>query len=162
MSDGGHGSPPHPLTARPGQRYWPRTGRRRRPFVVRRVEGTHATGTRLEGQRDAVRVSLARLLETRADGQGRYYQFQGFVSRRYVTWAYVARIDQPHAVLYIPEWHPGRPVALRLSLLPREAREPGTWLSLRCDLSASTPARLQPSHLGVTRDPGPERLRRPP
>jgi hypothetical protein len=129
--------------------------------VVRRVEGAHVFGTRLDSEGDPVRVSVVRLLETRADGQGRYYQFQGFVSRRYVTWAYVARIDQQHAVLYVPEWHPGRPVALRLPLLPRDAREAGRWLSLRCDLSASTPARLQPSHFGVTRDPGPERLHRP-
>jgi hypothetical protein len=161
VKDAGYGLAPHPLAARPGQRFWPRGGRRRRPFVIRRVHRQHGLGVRLDGNREPVRVSLARLLEVREDGQGRHYQFHGFTSRRYDTWAQVCRIEDGQAVLCVPEWHPRRPVRLPVSLVPEPGRSAGVWLRLRCDLSAPTAARLEPSDLTPGYDPGPGTVRRP-
>src|SRR5262245_19016252 len=80
--DGGHGVPPHPLAVRPGQRFWPLAGRRKRPFVVRSVDEI-VVGTRLDGAGEPVRVTVARLLATDEDGHGRHYRLLGFASRRY-------------------------------------------------------------------------------
>ena len=158
VKDAGYGSPPHPLDARRGQRFWPREGRRKRPFAIKRIDGTHAIGVRLDGNGETVRVSLARLLEPREDGQGLHYQFHGFSPSRYATWAQVWRVDDRQAVLCVPEWHPGRPVRLPKRLVPGTA---GAWLRLRCDLSAPTAARLEPSDLTVDADPGPATVHRP-
>jgi hypothetical protein len=159
--DGGFGSPPHPLVARPGQRFWPRKGRRCRPFVIRTVTDEAVFGVRLDGDRDPVRVTVRRLLATREDGQGDHYQFQGWVPRRYTTYARVIDVSEPIAVLCLPEWHPRRPVALFASLLPVGAKRQGAWLALRCDLSVPSAGRLQPSELRPTSDPGMEIVHRP-
>jgi hypothetical protein len=145
--DGGYGPPPHPLVIRPGQRYWPRAARRRAVLVVRRVERERAVMDHPDHQQAPVRVTLARLLAPRADGQGRNYQFQGFSPRRYATCAYVWSVDGAEAVLCLPEWHPYRPVRLPLRLLPSDGRRDGAWLRLRCDLSASSAGRLQVADL---------------
>ena len=158
--DGGYGSPPHPLTVRAGQRYWPRRGRKRRPFVVRRVADGRVKGTRLDGQQEPVMVSVDRLLARRDDGQGLHYQFQGFAARRYETFAQVIELEERMGVLCVPEWHPCRPVPIFTSLLPRASREPGAWLAPRCDLSAPSAARLELSALRSAEDPGPERIHR--
>ena len=154
-ADNGWGLPPHPVRARPGQRYWQRRGKHRRLFVVRRVTATAAIGVRLDGEGEPVRVPLVRLLARRADDQGSSYQFQGFAPRSYRTCAFVAELDESEAVLLLPEWHPGRPLRLLDRLLPEDAREPGRWISLKCDLSASSPARLQPNSMRVA-DPDQE------
>ena len=161
VGDGGYGPPPHPVTVRPGQRYWPRRGKFKRAFVVRSVAGNRVTGLRLDGDREPVKLSRERLLARRPVGQGSIYQFQGFVSRSYATFAYVVAIEEDEAVLCFPEWHPRRPVSLFLTLVPEPARAPGAWLSLKCDLAASSGARLQPNTIEPSTDPGPDRLERP-
>ena len=158
--DGGYGAPPHPLTVRTGQCYRPRA-KPRRPFSVQRVADGVALGRKLDGKREPVRISVERLLEVGADGHGRRYRFQGFRSRRYDTYARVMAIEDARAVLCFPEWHPRRPVSLSLSLVPREARRPGTWLLARADLSASSGARLEPSNFRSVDDPGDGVVARP-
>lgn len=153
--------PPHPLAVRPGQRFWPRHAKQRRPFVVRRVDGGRAAGDRLDGQGERVTSSVSSLLATRADGQGRYFQFQGFVSRVYMTYAWVVEVGESQAILCLPEWHPQAPVTLFASLVPEAARHPGAWLRLSCDLSAAYPARLAPRDLVPAEDPGPDLIHRP-
>ena len=150
--DGGYGPPPHPRDVRAGQRYWPRGNRGRDVLVVCRVDGDRVVVARVG---DEVRRSLAasRLLATRADGQGRYYQFQGFSSRRYKTLVYVQSVSDHEAILCVPEWHPRRAVRLAARLLPARARQPDKWLQATCDLSASSAARLQPAEFALASPP---------
>jgi hypothetical protein len=140
--DGGYGPPPHPRSVRPGQRYWPRADGGRGVLVVRHVDGDRVAVSGLE---DRARRSLAarRLLAVRADGQGRYYQFQGFSPRRYKTLVYVRAIADGQAILCVPEWHPDRDVRLPERLLPIGSRYPEASVQATCDLSASSAARLQ-------------------
>jgi hypothetical protein len=145
--DGGYGAPPHPLVARAGQRYWARTATRRTVLLVQRVERERVVLQRLGEKGPSTRITIRRLLEVREDGQGRHYQFQGFTPRRYKTHACVCRIEDSDAILCLPEWHPRRPVRLPLRLLPPPAQAENAWLELRCDLGASSAARLQPSDL---------------
>jgi hypothetical protein len=157
--DAGYGPPPHPLSARAGQHYWPRSGRRRVLLVVRRVERDRVILRSSGESAGSTSVTLRRLLAQRTDGQGRHYQFQGYSSRRYDTKAYVCSIVDGYAVLCVPEWHPRRPVRFPMRLLPDSGRNAGAWLVLRCDLSASTAARLQPSDLvAIPSDIHPEGL----
>jgi len=143
----GFGLPPHPLEVRPGQRFWPRSGQRKVEFVVRSLKGGQAV-VRQDGSTATATASLARLLAARDDDdQGRWYQFQGFVPRRYATLAMVYALDDRAVTLCVPEWHPRRPVHLFRSLLPAGAAAPGAWLALTCDLSAPSAARLQPARL---------------
>lgn len=157
--DRGYGMPPHPLAARSGQRFWPLQGARRRPFVIRKVTREHVVAVR-EGGR-VVRISLPRLLAADDDSSGRHYRFQGFASRRYQTFACVWSAEEVEVVLCVPEWHPRRPLYLFSRLVPECARRPGEWLSLRCDLSASSAARLEPSDLEPAQDPGSALMHRP-
>src|SRR5687768_3192183 len=64
--DGGYGEPPHPLAARPGQKFWPLVGKRKRAFSVRTVDEHKGMviGRRLDEDNEPVRVTLARLLAT--------------------------------------------------------------------------------------------------
>jgi hypothetical protein len=151
--DGGYGLPPHPRNVRSGQLYWPRVGRRRSVLSVRRVTGARVLLSATDRQSETARPTLARLLATRDDGQGRYYQFQGFSPRLYETQAYIWSLDERSAVLCVPEWHPSRPVRLPAQLLPVGARCAGAWLYVRCDLSASSAARLRFSALGPAPKP---------
>jgi hypothetical protein len=151
--DGGYGSPPHPRIVRTGQCYWPRSARRRDVLIVRRVLDERVMLDRLDRREAPVRLSRARLLVVRADGQGRYYQFQGFLPRRYPTTAYVWSVSDTEAVLCLPEWHPSRPVRLPPRLLPADALTAGSWLRLRCDLSASSAGRLQVADLVAAPEP---------
>jgi len=148
-----YGLPPHPLQARPGQRYWSRTGSRRAAFDVKRVAGDQAHGQREAGGVN-VTVTLPRLLAVRdEDDQGRWYQFLGCLPRRYKTFAQVVDRDERLAVLCVPEWHPRRPALLFTRLLPPGADAPGAWVGLTCDLSAPSGSRLQPSGLVAVAPP---------
>jgi hypothetical protein len=153
--DGGYGAPPHPVTIRAGQRYWPRAASRRAVLVVRRVERERVLLGTPENRQGTVRVTRTGLLAVRSDGQGRHYQFQGFAPRRYVTRAYVWSVDDREAVLCVPEWHPRRPVRLPARLVPADGRRAGTWLRARCDLSASSAGRLQLADLMAGAEPEP-------
>jgi hypothetical protein len=159
--DGEYGLPPHPLIVRAGQRYWSRGSRRREVLVVERVVGERVIVSILGDRRQRTSLAVTGVLATREDGQGRNYQFQGFSPKRYDTHAYVAAVEGPEAVLYVPEWHPRRRVRLPSRLLPATRRNTGGWLALRCDLSASSAARLQPSDLRPCEDPGARLAHRP-
>ena len=162
VSDGGYGAPPHPVRIRAGQRFWPRSGRRRRPIVVCGVgEDGIVRARRIDGDREGVRVSAARLAARRADGQGLYYQFIAWAPRRYRTWAVVVSVDASEATLVLPEWHPARPVRLPSRLMPEGARYANAWLSLRVDLSVSAAGQLNPAGLSACADPGLELCSRP-
>ena len=149
----GYGPPPHPLGVRAGQRYWPRAASVREVLVVARVAGGRASVTAVENRRVRRSLAVARLLAIRADGQGRHYQFQGFLSRRYRAHAYVWALEDREAVLCVPEWHPSRPVRLPARLLPASAVYAGAWVFASCDLSASSAARLQLADLVSTTEP---------
>jgi hypothetical protein len=116
-------------------------------LIVTRVERDHALVVDPARKRILVRVSLSRLLALRDDGQGLDYQFQGFKPRRYSTVAFVWSLLGADAILCLPEWHPRRPVRIPARLLPDLGQGEGVWLSLTCDLSASSAGRLQPADL---------------
>jgi hypothetical protein len=156
-----YGLPPHPLSARPGQRFWARTGKRKVAFAVRRVTATHAVVQR-EDDAAATSITLPRLIAVRADDdQGRWYQFLGYKPRRYRTLAQVVARDDRLAVLCLPEWHPRRPALLFARLLPVGAEQPGRWLSLVADLSAAAGGPLQPADLTACPAPDPQAVHRP-
>jgi hypothetical protein len=161
VTDTGHARPPHPIRVRVGQKFWPRAGRRRRPFVVIRVgrDGLVA-GRRTDGEHEPVHLTALRLLATRNDGQGRHYSFLAWTPRRYRTWAVLTERNATFATLVLPEWHPGRAVRLPTRLVPGELRE-GEWLMLRADLHVCGAGQLNPSHLTPCADPGPELCHRP-
>jgi hypothetical protein len=162
VSDGGYGRPPHPVRVRAGQKFWPRAGRRRRAFVVGSVDrGGVVRGRRVDGAREPVRTTLARLAAARGDGQGRHYSFLAWMPREYRTWAAVVEIEGDTAVLVLPEWHPGRPVRLPARLLPPGIGGIGAWLELRADLSVAAAGQLNPSMLSYCADPGSDRCPRP-
>lgn len=162
VSDGGYGMPPHPVCLRAGQKYWPRSARRRRPFILGTVgrDGI-VTARRVDGARERVTIAAVRLLQARADGQGGHYQFLGWTPRRYKTWAVVLTTGSPSATLVVPEWHPARPVTFPVRLLPQSAHRPGAWLVVRADLSASTAGRLSVAAMRHCEDPGEQRCPRP-
>ena len=111
--------------------------------MVRSVgRGGYVLARRDEGAREAVRITASRLLATRGDGQGRHFQFLGWSSRRYRTWARVMVLEDQTAVLILPEWHPMRPVALPARLLPESARAVGARLALSANLSAPVAGKL--------------------
>ncbi len=151
--DGGYGPPPHPLSVRAGQRYWPRAASVREVLLVGRVARGRASVTAVENRRVRRSLAVARLLAIRADGQGRHYQFQGFSSRRYRAYAYVWALEDREAVLCVPEWHPRRPVRLPARLLPPSTGYAGAWVLASCDLSASSAARLQLADLVPSTEP---------
>lgn len=162
VRDGGWGDPPHPLEVRPGQRYWPRAGRRRRVFVVKRVSGEEVVVQRLDGAEERVRLKRARVLATRPeDGQGRHYAFGGCIPRRYATHAALVALDGEQAVLVVPEWHPARPVRLPLRQLPAGGADVGTWYRVTADLGAASAARLSVAGFVAVEDPGPGSAHRP-
>lgn len=159
--DGGYGPPPHPLRLRTGMKFWPRVGKRKRPFVLRALRGNHALGTRVDGEGETVRVTVARLLATRPDGQGAYYQFLGYPRRRYRTFATVHSVTDNLAILALPEWHPRRPVSFAPGLLPADALEPGAWMRCAADLGAPAAAQLNLADLVRVPDPGADVCPRP-
>lgn len=163
VSDGGYGLPPHPIRIRGGQRFWPRhsRGRRRRPFVVQAVDADTVRARRLDEAHERVTIAVARLEQTRADGQGEHYQFIAWAPRRYRTWATVVTILGAEATLVLPEWHPGRPVRLPVRLLPESARFAGAWAEMKANLSAPSGGRLNVDELQACNDPGPTRCPRP-
>lgn len=137
IADRGLGRLPYPTRVHAGQRYWPRVGSRRRPIVIQAVGPEGAVfARRLEGALERVRVTRGRLLDVGPDGQGRYFQFLGWSSRRYRTWAVVVEVHHGVGSLILPEWHPAARVALHPRLLPATAREAGAWLMVSADLSA--------------------------
>jgi hypothetical protein len=163
VSDGGYGIPPHPIRIRSGQKFWPRhsPGRRRRPFVVQAVDHGVVRARRVDEAREPVRIAVARLQETRPDGQGQHYQFMAWTPRRYRTWATVVTISAAEATLVLPEWHPGRPVRLPVRFLPEPARAVEAWIELKATLSAPSAGRLNVDEFRACKDPGPARCPRP-
>jgi hypothetical protein len=162
VSDGGYGAPPHPARVRAGQRFWPRSGRRRAALLVYAVGGDGIIrARRLDGEGRCVRITSQRLTAKRPDGQGRHYQFLAWAPRRYRTWAVVISVESHGAVLVLPEWHPARPVRLPTRLIPPDARQAQAWLSLQADLSVPTAGQLNPAGLRPCTDPGPTRCARP-
>lgn len=133
----------HPVEVRPGQRYWPRFGRKRERLTVRSIARKgFAVCVRESGT--VVRVKLARLLERREDGEGRHYRWVGWAPRRsgYRTRARVVAVDDGAAMLELPEWGRGVPAGLFLELVPREARRAGAEVDLRADLGATSAGAL--------------------
>jgi hypothetical protein len=146
----GLGRPPHPARVHAGQRYWSRVGATRRPIVIQSVGRDGAVlARRVDGALERVRVTRGRLLDVGPDGQGRYFKFLGWSSRRYRTWAVVIEIHGGVGSLILPEWHPAARVALLLRLLPDIAREAGAWLKVSADLSACCAAHLNLAHMAV-------------
>jgi hypothetical protein len=160
--DGGYGPPPHPLTARPGQRFFPLTAARRRALQLIRIDpgAGRAIVKRLDYTRDRVTATVARLLAVDEHGQPRFYAFCGYAPRRYGTLAAVIGVNERAATLVLPEWHPARPVTVPSRQLPAGAG-PGVWLACSADLSQPTPARLNLGDLELTAALGMERVHRP-
>lgn len=152
---GGYGQPPHPLRVISGQRYWPRTGKRKMPFVVTKsLKNGEVSALKLDGSDHRVALKAARLLAVTDDYQGVHYRFVGFTEeRRYRTWAFVAEITDARATLVLPEWHPARPVSQPARLLP-DGAGPGTWMTCTADLGQATGARLNVADMAVCADPG--------
>lgn len=164
VSDRGYGTRPHPLPIRSGQRFWPRSrrpGRRRSTLEVRSVGACGIVVSRLDSARERRTIAASRLEAAGPDGQGVEFQFLGWRSRRYTTWAVVRAAEGDHVMLVLPEWHPGLPVIRLARLLPPGATRPGEWLALKADLSAPYPARLNLSDLERCADPGEQRCPRP-
>jgi hypothetical protein len=157
LKDSAYGRPPHPQTVRPGQIYWPRSGRRRRSFRVTRTLGDGTVrGRRTDGTNESLVVSAERLLAITDDGSGEHYSFLGWTSRRYSTWARIAAHD-PEAgelILIVPEWHPKYPIRILERLVPFPLPELGGWIRSVADLSAAYPARLALVLVRLCDDPG--------
>jgi hypothetical protein len=114
------------------------------PFVIHRVDRDgSARGKALEGDMTAVNLSSKRLLAARPDGQGAHYQWHGWTPRRYRTVAQVVSCSDAQAILCLPEWHPGRPVAIPLRLLPQASREAGAWVWCDASLAEPTAGKLE-------------------
>jgi hypothetical protein len=154
VRDGRFGSPPHPICARMGQKYWPLSGKQRRAFVVQSVgpDGL-VKARRVDGKREQLKASAERITARTADGRGRYYSFLAWVPRRYRTWATVITVAETQSTIVLPEWHPGRPIGFPTRLLPEDARKHGAWLTLQADLSVAAGGQLNPSHLTCCVEP---------
>jgi hypothetical protein len=166
VKDSRYGRPPHPVRLIPGQVYWPRHSRsRRHTLTIVRIDGDGwVRAKREDGGAATHTLSAARLLSRQEDGQGRFYVFLKWSSRRYQTWALVVAVEDGRASLVLPEWHPGRPVAISQRLLPVGARAPKHWLTVSADLSQPSPARLQVTPIAASDPPVdvPEVCWRPP
>jgi hypothetical protein len=148
--DGGYGLPPHPRAVRPGQRYFPRAGRRRRLLQVVGLDAVRGiVSAKRVDDGHAVQLTSARMLAVSEDGQGLHYQFAGYGQRRYVTYAQVVEVDTRSSLvtLVLPEWHPGKPVRVATRLVPGQQRLRGAWLSCTADLSQPTAAALNVADL---------------
>jgi hypothetical protein len=155
VGDGRFGSPPHPICARTGQKYWPLSGKQRRAFVVQSVDTDGVVrARRADGKRERLKASAERITAQTDDGRGRYYSFLAWVPRRYRTWAMVIGVAEGQSTIVLPEWHPGRPISFPTRLLPEQARAPGAWLTLQADLSVAAGGQLNPSHLACCDEPG--------
>jgi len=154
--DAGWGNPAHPLRIRRGMRFWPRAGKRKHVIEIRTVQGDTAHALRLSGDRGPVRLTTARLLEVRDDGQGRHYQFCGYKPGRYSTYAYVHSIDGRHAILVVPNWHAARPVTFPAALIPAQCRVAGAWMRCHADLGAPSAAALNLARLRSCAPPAPD------
>jgi hypothetical protein len=156
VSVGGWGAPPHPLTLRAGQRFFPRRGRQKVPFVIQRVDRDgRVRGKTLDGDISPINLSSKRLLVARPDGRGAHYQWHGWTPRRYRTLAQVVSCGVATATLCVPEWHPGRPVTIPTRLLPRESRAPGSWVSCEASLAEPTAGKLEVHVLDSAEAPEP-------
>lgn len=152
VGDGGFGLPPHPARVSAGQRFVARRSGRHRSLTV--AAGARRDGrcrASAEGTGRVMSLSAERLLAQRPDGQGRHFQFLGYRSRRYRTWALVTVVDERHATLILPEWHPRRTVRLPRRLAG--GARTSTWLSVSADLSASNPGRLNIAVSGICEQP---------
>lgn len=134
----------HPSRIRPGQRFFPLLGSRRRRFTVSRIEGDWALTDREDGTKG--RISIDRLLQTDAAGEGANYRFHGWkrLPRGYRIEFEVLRIDRAagRCFVVLPEWDPGAEVELSPELLPEALRIRGARGSCRGDLTAVSAAAL--------------------
>lgn len=158
LKDGPHGRPPHPVTVRVGQVYWPRRASRRRQFrLIRALPDGTVRGRRTDAGGEILRLTSARLLEVDRGGEGVHYSFIGWLPGRYETWSVVVGRDPERglATLLVPEWHPAWALHLPARLLPVGVECPG-WTQAIADLSAAYPARLNIALGGPCDDPGRE------
>lgn len=157
----GAGPIPHPLRIIVGQRFVAIKARRRRAFMISRIERdgrVHAV--KEDGARERIQLRAARLLMCDERGLGVHYRFIGYrPGRRYRTFAYVAAVAETTLVLVLPDWHPARTVIYPRRLVPDA--DAGMWLELTADLGQARPGALNPADLRVCRAPGANRCRRP-
>jgi hypothetical protein len=160
-ADGGYPRPPHPMRVHAGQKFVARRRGRHRALLVCSAPAGGRVDARVEISGQLLHLASDRLLAARADGQGRYFQFLGWATRRYRTWATVTELDttDSFAVLVLPEWHPTRRVRFPLRLVPSSAQRVGEWLRVVADLSAANPGKLNLAEL--SRCAPPEVLLRP-
>ena len=130
--------PRHPERIRPGQVFFPRVGRRRRPMTVRSVEGEWVRVT-LEDMSER-RLALDRLLAVDGGGAGVHYRFQGWKSRArgYRTALTVVAVDADarRCRLVLPEWDATTEVEEHLSVLPAMMHAVGVSGSCMADLAS--------------------------
>lgn len=128
----------HPQRIRPGQVFFPRVGRRRRPMTVRSVEGEWVRVTL--GDLSERRLALDRLLAVDGAGAGAHYRFQGWKPRvrGYRTAITVVAVDADagRCRLVLPEWDAGTEVEELLSVLPATMRAVGASGSCMADLAS--------------------------
>lgn len=152
-TDGSYGLPPHPARVSAGQRFIARRSRQHRTLTLAGGAGRDGRcRARVECSQQLVWLSAQRLLATRPDGQGRHFQFLGFRSRRYRTWASITAVGDRDVALTLPEWHPARHVRLPRRLIPAAASA-GEWLRVGADLSASNAGRLNVTVLEICEKP---------
>jgi hypothetical protein len=155
LKDSRYGSPPHPITVRSGQIYWPLTARspRHQLRVTRVLPDGSVRARRMDGALEQLTVRADRLLAAEHGG-GTHYRFVGWVSRSYRTWACAVGRTESQVVLILPEWHPAFPVRVVERLLPTGTTVPGGWVLATADLSAAVPARLSVALIERCEDPG--------
>lgn len=150
---------PHPDRIRPGQRFFPRKGRRRQPVTVRRIDGEGIRVLAADGSERS--LSLDRLLAVGADGRGTHYQFLGWRPRAcgYRTEIEVASIaaDRSSCSIFLPEWDPGRSIDQPLSVLPESLRKVGARGTCLGDLASSSIAGLKLQSWGQSKVRGASR-----
>lgn len=128
----------HPERIRPGQVFFPRVGRRRRPMTVRSVEGEWVRVT-LDDLSER-RLALDRLLAVDRAGVGAHYRFQGWKprARGYRAAISVVAVDaaRGRCRLVLPEWDATTEVDDLLSVLPATMREVGATGSCMANLAS--------------------------
>jgi hypothetical protein len=150
----------HPSRIRPGQRFFPVAGDRRRRFTVKRVDGEWALVDLEDGRKG--RISIDRLLACDADGNGLDYRFHGWkrLPRGYRTEFQVLRISEVEGLcgIALPEWDPAAEVELSLVSLPEAFRTRGAVGSCRADLTAVSAAGLELHDFSAAKAKGVSRI----
>jgi hypothetical protein len=150
----------HPSRIRPGQRFFPLAGDKRRRFTVKRVDGEWALVDREDGRKG--RISIDRLLASDAEGNGLDYRFHGWkrLPRGYRTEFHVLDISEAEGrcAIALPEWDPAAEVELSLASLPEAFRARGAVGSCRADLTAVSAAGLQLHDFSAAKAKGVSRI----